>query len=282
MMTFDAFISYSTKDKTTADAACATLEAAGIRCWMAPRDIVPGSDWSGSIVEALDHCRIMVLIFSANANASPQIRNEIARAVSRGVPVVPVRIEDILPTKSLAYFMTAVHWLDALSPPLEQHLQRLAESIKALLLVGSPDAGTPDEASVEAPASPRALASKAPASPDPSAVAAKRSIRDRIPRLETWLVRGLAAFACVTLLAAAALIYLRATNADACERMWVERNSYYKLRGLCFRTPRAIAHFGNDGCVEQDAAKVAEKLSPLERQRVGSIRTWEWVYGCPI
>jgi TIR domain len=42
MMNFDAFISYSANDKVIADAACATLERAGIRCWIAPRDVVPG------------------------------------------------------------------------------------------------------------------------------------------------------------------------------------------------------------------------------------------------
>jgi TIR domain len=35
MMAFDVFISYSSKDKTTADATCASLENAGIRCWIA-------------------------------------------------------------------------------------------------------------------------------------------------------------------------------------------------------------------------------------------------------
>jgi hypothetical protein len=41
-MEYDVFISYSHPDKASADAACATLEQAGIRCRIAPRDIVPG------------------------------------------------------------------------------------------------------------------------------------------------------------------------------------------------------------------------------------------------
>jgi hypothetical protein len=103
---------------------------------------MPGSDWSASVVEALDSCRAIVLIFSANANASADVRKEVARGVQRGIPVVPIRIEDILPTKSLAYFMTTVHWLDALTPPLEQHLLRLTDSIKSLRSADSPDVGT--------------------------------------------------------------------------------------------------------------------------------------------
>jgi hypothetical protein len=34
--------------------------------------------------------------------------------------VVPVRIEDIQPTKAMAYFVGALHWLDAFTPPLAQ------------------------------------------------------------------------------------------------------------------------------------------------------------------
>ena len=52
-MVFDVFISYPHQDKTMADAACARLEAEGIRCWMAPRDITPGADWGESIVDAI-------------------------------------------------------------------------------------------------------------------------------------------------------------------------------------------------------------------------------------
>ena len=114
-MAFDAFISYSSKDKTTADAACAGLESAGVRCWIAPRDIRAGTEYAAGIVEGIDTCRIMVLIFSSSANASPQIRREIERAVSKGLTIVPFRIEDIAPTKAMEYYLGSIHWLDALT-----------------------------------------------------------------------------------------------------------------------------------------------------------------------
>ncbi|MDR3522155.1 MAG: toll/interleukin-1 receptor domain-containing protein [Acidocella sp.] len=141
-MLVDVFVSYSSKDKPTADAVCAALEAAGIRCWIAPRDILPGQDWGAAIVDAIDRCRAMVLVFSADANDSPQIRNEVVQSVNRGIPVIPVRIADIMPTKALAYFMGSVHWLDALTPPLEKHLETLASNVNTLLQgTGRPDTG---------------------------------------------------------------------------------------------------------------------------------------------
>jgi hypothetical protein len=135
MINFDAFISYSSKDKATADAACAALEAAGIRCWIAPRDITAGAEYGDALIEALNNCRVMVLVFSSNANTSPQIRREVERVVSRGVPIIPLRIENVVPTNAMAFFVNSVHWLDALTPPLETHLQRLTEAVQALLQI---------------------------------------------------------------------------------------------------------------------------------------------------
>src|SRR5664280_1121219 len=35
---------------------------------------------------------------------------------------------------------------------------------------------------------------------------------------------------------------------QSCEDLWIERNSYYKEAGYCFKTDRAISYFGNGGC----------------------------------
>jgi hypothetical protein len=129
----DVFISYASSDKLTADAACAVLESKGLRCWMAPRDILPGVDYGEAIVNAIGEVRVFLLVFSSHANASNQIKREVERAVSRGIPVIPLRIEDVAPTKSLEYFISSPHWLDAFSPPLQRHLDYLAEVIQSLL-----------------------------------------------------------------------------------------------------------------------------------------------------
>ena len=53
-MPHEVFISHSSKDKVYADAVCARLESEGIRCWIAPRDILPGMSWGSAIVEAIE------------------------------------------------------------------------------------------------------------------------------------------------------------------------------------------------------------------------------------
>lgn len=133
METHDIFISYSSKDKLTAERICAYLEDHGIRCWITPRNVLPGSNWGESIIDAINDARAMLLIFSSNSNMSEHIKREVERAVSRGKVIIPFRIEDVMPCKSLEYFISAQHWLDAYTPPLEKHLQHLVKTIKMLL-----------------------------------------------------------------------------------------------------------------------------------------------------
>jgi hypothetical protein len=145
-MAHDVFISHSTEDKTAADAVCAILEKNGVRCWIAPRDIMPGADWGESIVNGIRTSRVLLLVFSTNANKSRQIKREVEIAADGGVTIVPLRIEDILPTDSFKYFLGNIHWLDALTPPLEKHLQEVAAKVKAILStesVSTPEASQP-------------------------------------------------------------------------------------------------------------------------------------------
>ena len=128
----EVFLSYSSKDRPTAEAAREALERAGLFCWMAPRDVQPGVEYGEAIIEGINGARVMVLVFSAAANASPQIRREVERAVHKGVPIIPVRIEDVFPSRSLEYFLSSPHWLDAIGP-FEPNLPSLAEAVKAML-----------------------------------------------------------------------------------------------------------------------------------------------------
>jgi flagellar biosynthesis GTPase FlhF len=132
-MAHDVFISASSKDKPATDAVCTVLERNRIRVWMAPRDIVPGAGWAASIIEAIKGTKIMVLVFSSHANNSPQIEREVERAVNKGIPVIPFRVENVEPSDALEYFISAPHWLDAFTPPLEPHLERLVAAVRRLL-----------------------------------------------------------------------------------------------------------------------------------------------------
>ena len=127
------FICYAHPDAGYADSICQTLEATGIRCWMAPRDISPSKDWAEEIIDAISAAAIMVFVFSSHSNSSPQVRREVERAVNKGVRILPLRVEDVPLSKSLEYFVSTPHWLDAVTPPFEAHLDKLRECVQGVL-----------------------------------------------------------------------------------------------------------------------------------------------------
>jgi hypothetical protein len=64
------------------------------------------------------------------------VRREVERAVYREVLVLPFRVADVLPSRSLEYFLSSQHWLDAFPPPMEPHYARLCAHVKSLLAGG--------------------------------------------------------------------------------------------------------------------------------------------------
>jgi hypothetical protein len=67
-------------------------------------------------------------------------------------------------------------------------------------------------------------------------------------------------------------------SAQSCQDLWVERNSYYKDAGYCFKTARAISYFGNAGCVYDSEARVP--LSRQVRARIDEITRLERRFDC--
>lgn len=132
-MAHDVFISYSHKDKAVADAICARLEQDGERCWYAPRDIAPGADWAAAIIEAIENTRVMVLVFTDFSNASQQVLREINNAVRTGAVIVPFRLTDSAPSGGMQYYLSTVHWLDAMSGPLDRNISLLSDLVRSIL-----------------------------------------------------------------------------------------------------------------------------------------------------
>src|SRR5215470_15399234 len=133
-MAHDVFISHTRKDKSIADAICEKLESAGVRCWIAPRDISASEDWTAAIRKAIESSRVMILVLSENANAAPHIEREIAHAFYTRRFIVPLRLAKTLPRRNFLFYLASVRWFNAFSPHAPQHLEALATLIKGLVL----------------------------------------------------------------------------------------------------------------------------------------------------
>ena len=126
---YSAFISYATADKAKAEEICAYLEARGLRCWIAPRDVRAGREYANEIIDAIERAPVLVLVLSAAANQSKFVRREVERAVTKGDPVIPVRIENVMPSTALELFVSATHWIDAWSGNFAAHMDRLVRDL---------------------------------------------------------------------------------------------------------------------------------------------------------
>jgi hypothetical protein len=133
-----AFISHSSRDCDTANLVCQALEQHRIRCWIAPRDIPGGASWDDAIIKGIDTCRVVVLIFSSHANESMHVKRELHRAFEKRKVVIPLRIEDVAPGGALEFILIGVHLLDAIDPPLENHLGPLIERVSAIVNASAP------------------------------------------------------------------------------------------------------------------------------------------------
>jgi hypothetical protein len=128
------FISYSNPDRKIAYSLCSYLESQGIMCWIAPRDILPGANYSASIIDGIDKSRIVILIFSKSSNTSSHVFRELEEALFKNIRILPFRIEDISPSEDMRYFINIPHWLDAFRDSPETYYDKLLGSVQSYLI----------------------------------------------------------------------------------------------------------------------------------------------------
>lgn len=75
-----------------------------MQCWIAPRNIPPGADWTNSILTAIDNCQLFILLISDASTESKHVSRETRRAQCLGKEL----LELCLPENG----ETSEHWLD--------------------------------------------------------------------------------------------------------------------------------------------------------------------------
>ncbi len=155
------FLSYASQDAVVAQRVCAALEGAGQRCWIAPRDVRAGEAYAAAIVQAINSCRMLVLLLSRSAIDSPHVLREVERASSKKRPVLAMRLDTSELPPELEYFLSANQWLDASHGALDQVIPALIESVRGRGRV-APIAGAAPGAGPEQGAAATAAAGKSP------------------------------------------------------------------------------------------------------------------------
>ncbi|MCC6428795.1 MAG: toll/interleukin-1 receptor domain-containing protein [Phycisphaerales bacterium] len=129
----DVFISHSSKDKALADRLVSGLEAGGVRCWIAPRDIPRGEAWAAQIVRAIEGTPIFLLVFTSHSNESDQVIREVTLAVESRSHVIPVRFDAVPFSSNLKYFLSLTQWYDASQDFQQDQLGDLVARLRGVL-----------------------------------------------------------------------------------------------------------------------------------------------------
>ena len=139
------FISYASRDAALANSVVENLERSGIRCWIAPRDVTPGSKYADEIVAAINHTGVFVLLLSEHAFASAHVGRELERAASKRRRIIVLRTDAAPLTRSFEYFLSESQWIEVAALGMRAALTRLTQAVRQQLAPAvwvSPGLGT--------------------------------------------------------------------------------------------------------------------------------------------
>lgn len=123
------FISHSSADAATAMSLCDYLERHGVKCWIAPRDIVPGAAYPSEITRGIKLCDIFVVILTVKSVLSPHVNTETDIAFNNGKRIIPYFAHQVSLGDSMSYYLARKQWILAYDNP-EQSLKDLLYSIR--------------------------------------------------------------------------------------------------------------------------------------------------------
>jgi hypothetical protein len=122
------FVSYSHKDKKTADKLLKILSDNNISLWT-DQSIRAGDHWASEIEKALDEASMYVLLITPDFLASDWAQYELGHAMARsrttGAPIVPIILRD----GPMPAFLERFLYLDARKMSLEE----IADNVKQAL-----------------------------------------------------------------------------------------------------------------------------------------------------
>jgi len=125
----DVFVSYASAHAAIANSIVENLEQQGVKCWLAPRDVTPGSQYADEIVGAINDAKILVLVLSEHAVASTHVGKELERASSKRRRIIALRVDAAPLTRSFEYFLSESQWIDVAALGMPGALMKLSQAV---------------------------------------------------------------------------------------------------------------------------------------------------------
>ena len=133
----DIFVSYASQDAAVANSLVENLEQHGCKCWIAPRDVTPGSQYADEIVAAINDSKVFVLLLSEHSFTSQHVAREIERAASKRRRIIVLRADAAPLTRSFEYFLSESQWIDVAALGVPAALTKLTHAVGQRLVPGS-------------------------------------------------------------------------------------------------------------------------------------------------
>jgi TIR domain len=134
-MPADLFISYARKDCDQVLIWVQLLQRAGVSVWIDKADLEAAHLWTQEITDALDACRVLLLILSPASVASRQVAREVALASGESKPILPLLLEPTALSGPLRYHLADVQYLELFGADPEEKLPVVLRALARLGVV---------------------------------------------------------------------------------------------------------------------------------------------------
>lgn len=126
-----AFISHASADAELARQLCDRLESQGIKCWIAPRDLIAGNPYAAEIVRGIESTNALILLATPTAISSHNVLNELEQAHRLHKTLLTVMIGKPQVSRQLSYYIARLHWIEAASTSMADVADRLAQALQS-------------------------------------------------------------------------------------------------------------------------------------------------------
>ena len=132
-MAKDVFISYTTADKDIAYQIVDFLENNSVKCFVAPRDIDPGTSYASNLTKAIRETSASIIVASNSINASEHVLNELDVMVAEKKFILPFFIEDYEMNADYRYYLGRTQRIIAYPNAVESYFPKILDAISPIL-----------------------------------------------------------------------------------------------------------------------------------------------------
>ena len=126
------FVSYASANQPRVLEIADTLESTGLPLWIDRAGIPGGVSYGPEISAAIKTSSALLLMCSAAAFTSRNVRQEIQLAWKHERPILPLRLEPVTMPDDLEYWLEGCQWMDLLDRPPDEWLPNLLASLRSL------------------------------------------------------------------------------------------------------------------------------------------------------